>query len=235
MGRLQQFTREFRPIGADIQARWAAFPIPPSAIAQYVADLNDLAIADIRVAVESFAASPKPPTPGQLRHRVIELQLDAPEWPAARSAMLRWRAGAAARVEAAERWVCPAGICDGSGFSIDEAANDARDCECRPALLAVRRGLGALPLLLAEFVTTREVSNAELDRLLAGDTTLDAQVRSRWEAFVRRIVQSRMLAALPAGEGRELPRVAAARAEDGARSTSGLRRLDPVALLERGE
>lgn len=226
--------REFRPIAANIQARWHAFPISPSALAQFVADLGDLDARDVAAAVDALAAAPKPPTPGQVRHRVVEMQLDIPEWPAARSTLLRWREGADRRAAAAESWQCPAGLCGGSGFVIDEDANDARDCACRPALLGARRGLGTLPVLVAEFVIGREVSNAELDKLTQGDTTLDAQVRARWEAFTRRIVQSRMLAALPVREGRELPRVAAARAEDGERSTNGLRQMDPVALLGHG-
>ncbi len=226
---------EFRPIAKRIQARWYAFQIPPSAMAQYVADLGDLGVDDVAAAVDSFATAAKPPTSGQVRHRVVEMQLDVPDWPAARSVLLRWRAGAAARVDFAERWACPAGVCDGSGFAIDDTVNDARDCECRPALLAARRGLHALPALVAEFVTAREVANGELDGLAEGNTTLDAQVRARWDAFTRRIVDSRVLAALPVAGSRDLQRVAAARAEDGGRGRSGLRRMDPVALLERGE
>ncbi len=30
-------------------------------------------------------------------------------------------------------WECPYGICDGSGIAVDESANVARDCRCRPA------------------------------------------------------------------------------------------------------
>ncbi len=34
---------------------------------------------------------------------------------------------------------CPLGICDGSGFLVDEATNTARDCECRGARIAAAR------------------------------------------------------------------------------------------------
>ncbi|HUB74566.1 MAG TPA: ATP-binding protein [Solirubrobacteraceae bacterium] len=34
---------------------------------------------------------------------------------------------------------CPLGLCDGSGFVVDEATNTARDCACRPGRIAVRR------------------------------------------------------------------------------------------------
>ncbi len=34
---------------------------------------------------------------------------------------------------------CPLGLCDGSGFLVDEATNTASDCRCRPARIARRR------------------------------------------------------------------------------------------------
>ncbi len=43
---------------------------------------------------------------------------------------LRGRTGAGA---------CPAGVCDGSGFLIDETTNTASDCECRRARIAAAR------------------------------------------------------------------------------------------------
>lgn len=227
---------EFRPIAADIQGRWSAFKIPASGLEQFVRDLRDLAIDDVAAAVASLGndGRDRPPTPGHVRRRVVEMQLDAPAWPEARAALSRWRAGADGRVEAIEAWTCPAGRCDGSGFVVKD--RDATNCVCRPARLAKLRGLDQLPVLVAEFVgVAGQVSNGELDVLFGkGDTQLDAQVRGRWEQFVRRILDSRMLAALPAGDG--LARIEAARGEDRARDErgGGLRRIDTVALLERG-
>jgi DNA replication protein DnaC len=43
-----------------------------------------------------------------------------------------------ARRPAAER-ACPLGVCDGSGFVIDDEANTASDCECRRARIAAAR------------------------------------------------------------------------------------------------
>jgi DNA replication protein DnaC len=37
---------------------------------------------------------------------------------------------------------CPLGICDGSGFVVDEGTNTARDCECRAARIAGARTRG---------------------------------------------------------------------------------------------
>jgi DNA replication protein DnaC len=44
-----------------------------------------------------------------------------------------------ARRAGAGRDGCPLGICDGSGFVVDEATNTASDCECRAARIAAAR------------------------------------------------------------------------------------------------
>lgn len=226
--------KEFAPIGADIQARWFAFPIPKAAMAQYVLDLRELEAGDVAAAVAMLSDRDRPPTPAQIRRRVIEMQIAAPDWPTARADIARWRARVDERATAITAWVCPARLCDGKGFIIDD--RDARDCECRPLRLAAMRGLDEMPALIAEFVgVDGQVTNAELDALLGGDTTLEAQVRWRWEAFCRRIVNSRVLAALP---GSDLPAIEDARADVERREQrrGTLRPLgNVVALLERGE
>ncbi len=60
--------------------------------------------------------------------------------------------GARARIPGAgaSDAACPLGVCDGSGFVIDEATNTARDCGCRPARIAKARTAsleGRLPRL----------------------------------------------------------------------------------------
>jgi DNA replication protein DnaC len=37
------------------------------------------------------------------------------------------------------RGACPVGVCDGSGFVVDEATNTASDCDCRAARIAAAR------------------------------------------------------------------------------------------------
>lgn len=229
-------TAEFTPIAAAIQKRWWAFPIPAAALDQFVKDLGHLPAADVAAAVASLSSDglPRVPTPGQVHRRALELQLRAPSWPEARAALVAWRRRSERRVAAVEAWVCTAGLCDGSGFETTD--NDARDCACRPARAERLRGLGELPVLVAEFVSEQHVSVAEVDKLIEGDTALDAQVRGRWEALARKIIEARVLAALPVSAGYELPAVQAARVGAAARDRDGsLRRMDPVALLGRGE
>lgn len=227
---------EFQPIAADIVARWPAFPIPDTALAQYVLDLGHLPAADVAAAVASLSSDgvPRAPTPGQVHRRALELQLRAPSWPEARGALVAWRKRSEQRVAAVEAWVCTVGVCDGAGFVVTD--DDARDCVCRAVRAKRRRGLDELPVLVAEFVSEQHVSNAEVDKLIEGDTALDAQVRGRWEALVRKIIEARVLAALPVSSGYELPAVQAARVEAAARDRDGsLRRVDAVALLGRGK
>ena len=58
--------------------------------------------------------------------------LDGPQPDDPFTALLRSSAGESGRG-------CPLGICDGSGFVIDEATNTARDCRCRAGKIAASR------------------------------------------------------------------------------------------------
>ena len=49
------------------------------------------------------------------------------------------RSAAARRRAGGDRGSCPLGLCDGSGFLVDEAANTASDCRCRAARIANAR------------------------------------------------------------------------------------------------
>jgi DNA replication protein DnaC len=86
---------------------------------------------------------------------------------------------------------CPLGVCDGSGFVVDEATNTARDCDCRAGLIAAARTArleGRIPKLY------RGVS---FDRPPVSDMarTASDQIRA-----VRRYVQS-IDANIDAGRG----------------------------------
>jgi hypothetical protein len=230
---------EFRPIATSMQARWWAFPIPGAALDTYVEDLADVPIEQVQAAVDAHAAdgADRPPTSGQIRRRVAELELDPPTWDEVRTALVRWRAARPSREVLVEAWTCPHGECDGSGF-VEVAGRDRRvsDCRCRAARVAARRGLDVLPPLAAEFVVDGHVAPAELRRMLdEGDTTSESQIRMRWTQFVHRAVESRAYSALPDGIG--VARLEAAREEDGERRErhGDLRRFSAAGLLGAGE
>jgi DNA replication protein DnaC len=74
---------------------------------------------------------------------------------------------------------CPHGVCDGSGFVVDEATNTASDCRCRAGRISrVRaRSLSA--------VIPRKYRGVGFDRPPVSD--IDASVTSAVRAYVRRL------------------------------------------------
>jgi DNA replication protein DnaC len=86
---------------------------------------------------------------------------------------------------------CPLGLCDGSGFLIDEATNTARDCECRAGRIA-----GARTRSLAGRVP-RRYRGVSFERPPVSDLARSAPEQIR---TVRRYVES-IEANLDAGRG----------------------------------
>lgn len=210
---------------------------------QYATDVAHLDPAEARAAVEVLKRTPtsdgRPrqfaPTAGEVAHEVARLQLDAPDWgEVKRQVVSRQRAIVVARERDFE-WTCPARRCDGTGFvdiSTPETPNTVTDCECRPSRTAAKGKLDELHPLLREFIAAGYVTWGEVEDLGAGsDTTLEAQMRDKWQAFARRAVESRAIAAL---EGPPtLRRLDEARGEDGPRRRRELKRIgfDVVASL----
>ncbi len=74
---------------------------------------------------------------------------------------------------------CPHGLCDGSGFVVDEATNTASDCRCRAARVGRARARslsGVIP---------RKYRGVSFDRPPVTD--IDPRVTSAVRAYVRRI------------------------------------------------
>jgi hypothetical protein len=202
----------------------------------YAADVAHLDPAEAAAAVEVIKRQPGrefAPTAGAVCHEVARLQLDAPDWgDVKRQVVARQREVVAGRERDFE-WDCPAGRCDGSGFvdiSTSELPNTVTDCECRPARLAKRAYHELLHPLVLEFVRDGFVTWGELEDLGAGgDTTLEAQMRDKWQAFARRAVESRAIAALDAPSS--MRRLQQARAEDDRTTRRELGRPDYLAAL----
>lgn len=248
--------REFRPIAADMQGRWFAFPIPEMAFAQYLTDLHDLDADNVATAVVAIAAegSDRPPTAGRIRLKVAELQLGAPIWADVKRQLIDRQDRM--RTWEPPEWTCPYEECGGSGFAerreaytyttvkrengrIEAERREAErditcDCRCRPERIASRRMAESLHPLVREFIAEKYVTWDEVETVgKGGATTLEAQMRTKWEAFIHRAAESRVLAAVDAPAG--MQRIEAARSEDERRG--GPRRLsaDGIAgMLERG-
>lgn len=223
---------------ALVEESWPSARFTDDHRKRYVADLLHLDLDEALAAVEVLKRSGRefPSTAGAIAREVARLQIDAPEWgEVKRSLVLRVEATIAAR-DAADTWTCPHETCDGSGFIIHDVHNDATDCACRPAKLAARRAADTLHPLVREFIEDGYVTWSEVEAVGRGmETTLEAQMRQKWDAFASRAIESRVIAAL---EGPPtLRRLAGARTEDDARQVGpgrvgvGLRRPDVVAAL----
>lgn len=192
---------------------------------QYAKDVAHLDPDEARAAVAVLKRSGKQfaPTAGEVALEVARLQIDAPDWGEVKRQLVHRQEAIERNREAPDEWTCPAKRCDGSGFVVDEAANDATDCECRPAKIAARRQSSALHPLLREFIDEGYVTWSEIDLVgVGGQTSLEAQMRSKWDAFSRRAVESRAIALIDAPP--TLRRLERARAEDEPRR--GRRALD---------
>lgn len=204
---------------------------------QYAKDIAHLDPDEATAAVEVLKRSPSAdgrprqfaPTAGEVALEVARLQIDAPDWgEVKRQLVKRWEAMIASRDEP-DTWTCPVDRCDGSGF-VHLPDNDSTDCECRPAKIAARRAASTLHPLVREFAEEGYVTWGEIDTVgQGGDTTLEAQMRSKWDAFAGRAVQTRAIAALDGPP--TLRRLDQARTEDGRTSRRELGRPDYLAAL----
>lgn len=185
--------------------------------------LHDVAPEHARAAAEAWSRDGHdwPPTAGQLRSRLADLILDAPDW-AQVKAQLTGRAEPPPDVPELPD-SCPHGVCDGSGLVLDWDTNTAVPCRCRPGRQAIRRARRGHHPLIVEFL--RRVGSVEVADL--EDRTASAQVRRQWEEFVAGVRRQVTHAGMDGAGLPQLERIAAQRA-------GAPRRLDPAALIGGG-
>jgi hypothetical protein len=172
------------------------------------------------------------PNAGDVRRRVAALQLGAPDWAEVKAQLVARHVHLARRDPDADRWTCPEGTCDGSGW-VEVGEREAQRCPCYAARVEASRALDLLAPLVREFFDDGYVTWAEVDELCSSvNTTLEAQARDKWNRFVARAVESRVLAAIEGAP--DLPRIEEARHADARRSRRGLARPRFLAALTEG-
>jgi hypothetical protein len=202
----------------------------------YAADVAHLDPAEAKAAVEVLKRTPGhdgrarqfAPTAGDVALEVARLQLDAPDWGEVKRQLVKRQEAIIAGRDEPDTWVCPFDRCDGTGFadvSTPERPNTVTDCECRPARTAARTGADELHPLLREFISQSYVTWGEVAEVgHGGATTLEAQMRGKWDAFAHRAIESRAIAAI--GAPPTLRRLDEAREEDAPRRRRELGRVD---------
>lgn len=183
------------------QTDWAAL-MDGGTIGEWYADLADLRADQVAATCEVLYREGHewPRNGAQIRERLILLSVDAPDWAAVKAALPGGREPGA-RVQG--DW-CPDRRCDGSTWILGDD-DQARPCSCRPGRVA--GGRPAHPMIAA-FVD--EVGAGEL-RDVTGDRTAEAQVRGKWEAFVRRVHEVERVDGLPTAGLAALERASADR------------------------
>lgn len=206
---------------ALVEASWPSSRFEDQHRKRYAEDIAHLDQEEARAAVETLKRSGREfaPTAGEIAREVARLQLDAPDWSIVKRQLIQRHAAIVADEDPVADWECPTGRCDGSGFvdvSTPALPNTVTDCSCRPERLAAARRANPLHPLVREWVNGRYVTWTELADVATGDgrdaRALEAQMRSKWDAYAARAIDSRVLAAVQ-GPG-TLTRLDAARAED---------------------
>jgi hypothetical protein len=197
---------EFERVVALLDAHWHQDDPPPTAWEIYAHELRDLPFEHVQAAVLALAREGKRwmPYAGEIRRKVVLMELDAPSWADAIRSLSR----ALREIEAfREPDTCVVGNPDCRGGYIFEAGSYevgerelhnevARACACREVIREMRRPKWLHPLLreFMEHVTSSSVR----DSLASGDTTREAQLRNKYEAFIKDAVEQRLLVGLDA-------------------------------------
>jgi hypothetical protein len=172
---------------ADAMGKWPHIDLTADAtVGQYVRDLADVDAELARLAVEAFYRDGErfPPNGAAIVGKVADLAIDAPDWGVVKAELVRRHHRHGDR-EPGGAGECPFGECDGRGLVIDWDSNTASDCRCRPDLVRRARVRQVQSPVVNEFLAL--VGAMELRDLLAGDRIAEAQVRTKYEAFVRDI------------------------------------------------
>lgn len=218
--------------------RWPAPKLDAAQQRRYAEDVVDLDADEARAALDAlYGEGPEfRPNAGTLRRKVAALQLGAPDWAEVKRQLVERHVRLARardeRREQEDAWACTVGRCDGSGWVEHTAERAASPCPCRPAMLEARRKLDMLAPLVREFFDLGYATWAEVDALCSSvNTTLEAQMRDKWNRFAARAVESRVLASIEGAP--DLPRLEEARRDDERRSRRGLTRPRFAALIGR--
>lgn len=208
---------EFTQVMALLEAHWHQDEAPDEALAVYLHELDEFSFEHVQAAVLALAREGKRRMPyaGEIRRKVVTLQLDPPPWSVATADMARaarevegWREPDECVIDNPK---CRSGwVIEPSSYELGEREiknEAARPCGCQEEWREMRRPKWLHPLLraFADHMTYTTIREA----LAMGDTTREAQLRNKYDAFVNDAIEQRLLAGINAPGMRAVERAKA--------------------------
>lgn len=215
---------EWKRIASEMTAMWPKGRIAERAGQRYFADLAELPEPTVRAAVEVLYREGRewPPTGAQIRAKVAELTIDAPDWSEALAQIGLWH-----RRPQVERMPCAE--CDDTGWLSEPDLAVRCGCEVRQQgtiraqVDEQRRRVHPIVRIFVESYPDQVAPMVYAEEATAQRVN-EAQVREKWEAFVRRGEREMCLAGIEPAGLPTLERIAGKRAG----------RLAPVGEVVKG-
>lgn len=189
---------EWDEIVGVVSDRWPHSDVDERTADRWGADLADLDAGHVMIAVETLSRDGArfAPDSGQIRHRVVELVMDEPEW---------WKVLAELRGDNLDLPpLCEK--CEHTGWIVSDDGEEAVPCTCRiKRLAAVHAHKQGRHPLIRSFV--EEVGQRQISEGLQGGND-EARLRDKWKSYCDRTRQDAGRMGLPTGGLPALERVA---------------------------
>jgi hypothetical protein len=156
----------------------------------FVEDLADVQPEHAWAAVKTLHRDGREfgPNGGKIVRQIVTLAVDTPEWYVVKAEIDRRRSRPGGAQWTLRDRPCPLGLCDGSGTIKPDDEDDrakhelvARYCDCREQMLDELTGATGIHPLVNRFI---QVVGRDEILALDGDRATEAQVRTKYEAFV---------------------------------------------------
>lgn len=156
----------------------------------YWEELKKFPATHVQTAIESLYRDKEnfPPNTAKITWRIAELLIDPPTWAEVKT-ILTQPTPPTKNPKKQQR--CTYNMCNGNGFIITEHENSVTDCRCRKEHITTLRYKNQAtkhPIITA--FAKHYIAAGEINELATGNTTVEAQLRTKYDQFTHRIMRS---------------------------------------------
>lgn len=179
-------------ITAAMRDRWPHAAMPEASIEQWGRDVSDLRAEHVLAAVEVFYREGRefPPNSGQIRAKIVELAIDAPEW------------SETIRILRELHATPPSKIID-PGLRVEDGHEVADPDVVYPRREAIERCHELIRAFIRDVTWEQIAPGADPE----ASTTAEAQLREKWNAYVVRAHRESTYGEIPTAGLRRLERL----------------------------